>query len=544
MTAQRIAGLKDAREAAARYDWALAYEAFGTMDPATLEPSDLEAFADAAWWNFQLPESIDLRQKAHAGYVAAGNVRAAARVAWFLFFDYIIPGETSVAMGWLKRAQRHLTDLDECIEHGLIALAEARVAFDRGDLDRALELADRVVTIGERFRDRDAVGLGLDAKGRFLVARGEVERGMELLEEAMTAVIAGEVSPFVRGWMFCDVLGTCMQIADLRRANQWTDAATAWSASMRTSSPFTGICRVHRVEVAVLRGEWETAESEALRAAQEMATRVPPLAGEAMYMLGEICRRRGDVASAEEAFTRAHEMGRDPQPGLALIRLAQGKGDAAAAGLRNALWGTPGPNLPRATLLAAQVEVDLARGDLTSARAAADQLDAMAAAIGSELVGAMGTTARAAVHLAAGEIEPGFATSVAAFRSWQELRLPYETAHARLLVADASKRGGDEERARLELDAARAAFERLGAKVDARRAAERLRDSSELPAGLSAREVEVLKLVAAGKTNREIAAEMVISEHTVSRHLQNIFAKLGVSSRAAATAFAFENQLV
>lgn len=544
MTAQRAAGIDQARDAAARRAWSEAHAYFAALDPAHLTPEDLEAFADAAWWLGRIREGMAIRQKAYAGYLAAGAITRAAYSAWFLYYDYLIRGEPSVASGWLKRAERHLESEPECLEHGLLALAESGLALDRGDFTEALEAADRVVMIGERFNARDVVAMGIDAKGRILIADGEIRRGTELLDEAMAAVLVGEVSPFFTGWIYCNVLGTCMKMADLRRATEWNEAAQAWCDSIRVDSPFHGICRIHRVEMAALRGAWAEAESEALRTSEDFTEVGPWIAAEAFYLIGEIRRRRGDLAAAEEAFLRAHSSGHDPQPGLALIRLAQGKIDAAAAGLRTALTAHRGADLQRARLLAAHVEVSLAAGDTGFAGSAVEELTSLRDATSSSLIDAMVATSKGALHLARGETEHGLECTMRAVRLWQELKLPYEAAETRILIAEASRGAGDEERARLELDAARGAFERLGAKLDARRAADLLRASPGLPAGLSAREVEVLRLVAAGKTNREIAAEMVISEHTVSRHLQNIFAKLGVSTRAAATAFAFENQLV
>ncbi len=544
MTAHGIAEIEEARDAVARGAWAEAYEAYSSLDPTLLDPSDLEALADAAWWLSRIREGMAFRQKAYAGYVAAGAGTRAAHCAWFLFNDYLFRGEPSVGSGWLKKAERDLAAEPECLEHGLLALAESGLALESGDFNEAERLADSVVAIGERCHARDLVAMGVDAKGRILIAAGEIARGTGLLDEAMTAVLAGEVSPFFTGWIYCNVLGACMRIADLRRATEWNDAAQAWTDSIRVRSPFHGICQIHRVEMTALRGAWAEAESEALRTTEEYTEVGPFIAAEGFYQLGEIHRRRGDLAAAEQAFLRAHESGHDPQPGLAQIRLAQGKIDAAAAGLRTSLTAHTTADLQRARLLAVQLDVSLAAGDTNAARVALDELSVVRDATASSLLDAMVAIGEGSLHLALDEVESALECTLRACRVWQQLRLPYEAAQARMLIAEAARRAGDKERAVLELDAAQVAFDRLGAKLDARRATDLLRESSELPAGLSAREVKVLRLVAAGKTNRQIAAELVISEHTVSRHLQNIFAKLGVSTRAAATAFAFENQLV
>jgi DNA-binding CsgD family transcriptional regulator len=301
---------------------------------------------------------------------------------------------------------------------------------------------------------------------------------------------------------------------------------------------------MHRVEISALRGDWERAESEALQTVREMEGLEPHVVAEALYAIGEIRLRRGDLTAAEEWFTRARTAGLDSQPGLAMLRVAQGKLDAAAAGLRLALASAVEPTLQRARLLAAQVEVSIKREDPSSAREAADALAAVASEAPSSLLEAMAMTARASVHLAGEDVDDSLRDARRAWSLWQRLKLPYFAARTRMILGLAAARAGDAENAALELEAARAAFDALGAELDARAASDHLRASTGLPAGLSAREVEVLRMVAEGKTNREIATALVISEKTVSRHLENTFRKLGVSSRAAATAFAFTHKLV
>jgi ATP/maltotriose-dependent transcriptional regulator MalT len=308
-------------------------------------------------------------------------------------------------------------------------------------------------------------------------------------------------------------------------------------------TPFHGICRIHRGEVLGLRGEWHDAENEIRTAAEELAAFKPTSGGEAYYALGEIRLRRGDVAGAEESFCRAHELGRDPQPGLALVRLAQGQTAPAAAALHAGLASVSGSRMERARLLAAQAEVALAAGDLGLAQDAAAELFSIADALDTPAVQAMAARARGAARLADGDAGGALTDLRGALAIWRDLGLPYEEAQTRLLIAKAGRALGDEEGATLEIQAARAAFERLGARTDAQRARALLAPESHRPGGLTARETEVLRLIAAGRSNRDIAGRLVISEHTVARHVQNIFTKLGVSSRAAATAFAIEHQL-
>jgi DNA-binding CsgD family transcriptional regulator len=536
--------LERARDAARRGSWTEAFDLFGQLDPAELEPSDLEAIADAAWWSCRLDESIAVRQKAYAGYLAADEPRRAAYAAWLLSLDYVIKGESSAGSGWLKRAQRHLAAHPECIERGFVALTESDIARMNGDLELARSRAELAVELGERCGSLDLHAMGIQTLGRVLIACGETGEGAALLDEAMVLVVGQRLSPLFTGFIYCSVLAACMERADLGRATEWTEAAMTWCESISGLTPYHGICRMHRVEITALRGEWEQAESEALRTTEEMQGLEQHVVAEALYAIGEIHLRRGDLTAAEDWFVRAHEMGRDPQPGLAAVRLAQGKLDTAAAGLRLSLASTAEPTLQRVRLLATQVDVSIAAKDLRSAREALAALEKVASETSTTLLEATAATARASLHLAEGQVDQTLQHGRRAWLLWQQLKLPYFAAKARMIIGLASRRGGDRDRAQIEFETARAAFQRLGASLDALAAAEHLRDASELPRGLSARELEVLRLVSVGKTNREIATVMGLSEHTVSRHLENIFRKLAVSSRSAATAFAFEHGLV
>ena len=512
--------------------------------PRRPDPEDLAGLADAAWWLSRTEESIAARQQAYAGHAAAGADLQAAAVALHLCMDHLLRDRPAVAAGWLMRAQRHLDGQPEGVEQGFLAQVEATAARFRGDLDAAVALARRATEIGRRFGHRDLIALGTSAQGLALVACGRVPEGTALLDEAMTSVVAGELGSLTTGTIYCDVLWACLELADLRRAGEWNEAARAWCASLPADAPWPGFCRIYRAELASLRGAWPEAEAESSRAAEELLRVNPVAAAIAFYQTGEGRRRVGDLAAAEAAFTRAQELGFDPQPGLALLRLGQGRAAAALAALRVAVAGGSGGQLRRAQLLAAQAEVALAAGDRDAAGAAADELEATAAGFGTPALRAMAATARGALRLAEGDAPAAVERLRHACATWQGLGLPYEAARARMRYAMAVRQAGDEDGARLELRAAQAAFQRLGAAGDAARAAELLAGRPGLPRGLTAREADVLRLVAAGKTNRQVAAELTISEHTVARHLQNIFTKLGLSSRSAATAFAFEHGLV
>jgi ATP/maltotriose-dependent transcriptional regulator MalT len=532
---------RNARDAAARQDWADAYAAYCEADPTDLGSEDLEAFADAAWWTSRLDESLHLRRRAFAAYQEERTHRRAGYCAWFLAYDYLMKNEWPDASGWLKRAQRCLADDPDCLETGFLALLESNVAEAEGDPKAGLAHARRGLEIGRALNSPDLIAMATQTIGGVLINTGNVGEGTGLLDEAMVAVVAGEISPLYTGWIFCSALNQCIRITDLSRAIRWADAARDWCDTQAREMPYQGLCRLYRVEVTALRGAWDTAESDAARASEELLAFEPVLAAGAHYAIGEIRLRRGDLAGAETSFLRAHELGRDPQPGLALLRLAQGKTAAAAAALRVALAGGGG-GLDRARLLAAKVDVAIQAGDLGSAEGAAEELAAIAADANSTVLDAMTALATGAVHLAHDDVDGAVYSARRAWLLYHDLKLPYETACAHTLLGRASRAAGDEERSRLELNLARTAFEALDAERDVRRVTALL---NGVPAagGLSARETEVLRLVATGKTNKQIAAELSLSEHTISRHLQNIFTKLEVTSRAAATAFAFEHGL-
>jgi DNA-binding CsgD family transcriptional regulator len=540
--AGRIADADRARDAARRGSWAEAYEELRALDPARMEPRDLEALADACWWLSRSDEGIATRQRAYAGYMTAGEHLGAAWCAGRLCIEHFLRGEPALAAGWLMRAQRLLLDQPERVQHGYLAMVEANLSRARGDTGEAVARAERATQIGLRFGDPDLVAMGVNLKGQALIDAGRVAEGLALLDEAMTSVVAGELGPFYTGVVYCQVIEACLQLSDVARLREWNEAAKEWCDALPREAPFPAICRVNRAEAASLRGAWPEAEAEASRATRELRFN-PRAAARAFYETGEIRRRTGDLAGAEAAFARAHELGLQPQPGLALLRLAQGKPDAALTALRVAVADEPAGRPRRARLLAAQVEVALAAGDREAAWQASRELDEIAGRLGTPALAAAAATAGGALLLAEGDLPGALRRLRAACATWQELRLPYETAQARMLYGSGLRQAGSEEDALLELRAALAAFERLGAAGDAAKAAALLGGGQALPRGLTAREVEVLRLVAAGGTNREIAAALVISEHTVARHLQNIFAKLDVSSRSAATAFAFEHGL-
>lgn len=376
-----------------------AFEALATLDAAgTLSAEDLEALGEAAWWVGRLQESIGARERAVAAYVAAGQPRAAALVALRLFYTSSVRGDGAVATGWLRRATRLLDAEPEGIEHGQLWLAEARVARARGDADAELDYARRAIALGHEFGDPDLVALGQYVEGRLLVRQGQVDDGMATLDEAMLAAAQGELGPMATGQVYCNVIAACQELGDLRRAGEWTEALRGW-CERQPSSVFPGLCRVHRAEVMRLRGAWSEAEDEAHRASEELLETMPAFASEALYQLGEVRRQRGELNGAELVFRRASDLGREPLPGLALVRSAQGKPDVASAAVRRAL-AQESNRLARAKLLAAQTEIEVATGDLRTATAAAHELDAIALAYGSSALQA------AAAYAASGSSSP------------------------------------------------------------------------------------------------------------------------------------------
>lgn len=521
--------------------WQETFETLKARDAQNeLAAEDLEALGEAAWWLGRQDDCIAARQRAFAAHLTADRPRQAASVALRLFYIFSVQGDTAIAAGWLRRAEHLLAGEPEGAEHGQLRLAEARVARAAGDTDRELATAREAIALGRRFADRDLIALGQYVEGRVLVRQGAVGEGMAILDDAMLAATQGELGPMSTGQVYCNVIAACQELGDLRRAAEWTEALRSWSAS-QPASVFPGLCRVHRAEVMHLRGELTEAEDEARQACGELMDVMPLFAAEGCYEIGEIRRRLGDLGAAEAAFLRAGELGREPQPGLALVRLAQGRADAAAAALHGALAEEPN-RLARAKLLPARVAVAIACGDPEAAGVAADELEAIAAAYASPALQAAAATVRGELGLANGDTDAARRMLREAWQLWNAAECPFEAAGARRSLGLACREAGDADGADVALAAARAAFAQLGAAREAARTAELL-GASALPGGLTAREAEVLRLVAAGRSNKQIADELCLSVKTVARHLSNIFLKLGVSSRTAATAFAYRHGL-
>jgi class 3 adenylate cyclase len=466
--------LEAGRDAVARNAWREAFDLLGAADASRgLPPEDLEHLAEAAFWSGRLPACIDAYERAYAAYLEQRNQRRAGVVALELAREYQHKLAHSIAAGWFNRAKSLLEQEPESPEYGYLVLARVSGALGEGALDRALEHARRAVEIGSRSGDRDLEALALHKQGCVLVAKGEVVEGLALLDEATVAAVSGGLRTLTTAIIYCNTIDCCRDLADYRRAGEWTEAATRWCEKQAISG-FPGICRVRRAEVMRLRGAWAQAEQEARRACGELQEFVPDVAGAGFYEIGEIRLRLGDLPAAEEAFRQAHELGREPQPGLSLLRLAQGKVEIAAAAIRGALEDESWDRLARARLLPARVEIALAAGDLEGSRAAAEELEGIAQAYASPALEAVAACARAALQLEEGDAAGALRNIRRGGQLWRELDMPYEAARARMQMAAALRLAGDEDSAQLELQSARSAFERLGAAPEARRAAELL----------------------------------------------------------------------
>jgi DNA-binding CsgD family transcriptional regulator len=545
-----IAGtaLERGRASYAKRAWLDAYEWLSRADEDDLlEPDDLELLARSAYMLGRDDDYVRGLERAHHGHLDAGDVPSAARCTWWIGLNLLMRGETARANGWFGRGDRLLErEARDCVERGYLLLAVMLAAFASGDAETAAALGAEAAAIGERFGDRDLATIGRMDQGHALLLQGKTEEGFRLVDETMVAATTGELSPIVAGIVYCNTIAVCQDAYDVRRAREWTDAFTRWCEAQPDMVAHTGVCLVHRAEVMQLQGAWQAALDEVQRAGERLRQGVlnQRRAGSALYRQGEIQRLQGEFAAAEEAYRAASRLGFEPQPGLALLRLAEGDGAAAAAAIGRVADETEEP-LERAGLLPACVEIMVSVGRLEEARRASNELGAISETHGSELLRALAAQAGGAVALAEGDARAALGSLRRALSTWQDIEAPYEAARTRVLLGLACRRLGDDDAATLEWEAARTVFEELGAGPDRTRVDSLVTSAPAKSAhGLSRRELEVLRHVAGGKTNKEIATDLVLSERTVERHVSNIFAKLGVSTRAAATAFAYEQRLV
>jgi DNA-binding NarL/FixJ family response regulator len=537
-------GAKTINQAAAlsgNRTWRPAEPQLNAMDgDERLGPSNLEELAKAAFLIGKGQDGSDLLSRAHKEYMDQSRVCDAARCAFWLGFTALLNGENAQANGWLARAERLLADQPDCVEKGYLLLPAGYRGVHGGDSVGAIAAFERVAEIGRRFRDRDLTTLGLQGHGRALIRNGQVHRGVTLLDEAMIAVTAGEVSPLVAGGVYCSVIEACGEIFDMRRAQEWTSALEQWCESQPDVVPYRGHCRLRRAEILELHGAWNAAMEEASRASHSFDG--PRAAGAAVYRIAELHRLRGEFAEAEKAYQRAAAWDRS-QPGYALLRLAQGNVDAANIAIRRALSQIH-ETARRVRLLEGYVEIVLAANEVADARNAACELAELAKRYDSPLLDAISARATGSVVLAEKDATKALAHLRYSWTVFSELDAPYEAARTRLLIAQACRELKDDDAAASELISARQVFQQLGAAPDVARAESSLGKSAVTAGPLTEREVEVLRLIASGMTNRAIGTKLRISEKTVARHVSNIFMKLDLTSRAAATAYAFQHRLV
>jgi len=542
--------LKDGREAFARRQWKTVYAQLSAVDgEASLEPTDLERLATATYLLGKHDDAVALWTRLHQECIDRGDTVRAAYWGYWLGFIQLLNGEPAQASGWQARAQR----LDNASSKASAAkgygeMLSGLLAIVSGDVAGAATRFDTTVALADQFNDPDLLALGLLGQGQALAMQHAFAEGAKRLDEAMLGITAGKVSPVLAGIIYCGVILTCQRIFDLARAREWTRQLDIWCAAQPDLTPFRGECLVHRSEVLQARGDWPRALDEAEKARNHLSQDPDVVLGRACYQQGELHRLRGEFDKAEQMFREAGRHGFEPQPGVSLLRLAMGDVDSAAAAIRRAVDAavevpSPAGGLSRPRLLGPLIEILLAQGDIPGARKIVDELAATAAQMDTPYLAAMSAHGKGAVLFAEGEMQNAEAHLREAWMLWQQLEMPFESACVRVLLGQVCRQLGDHETARMHFDAARAAFERLEA-APALAQLERVAANAESAGALTPRELEVLTLVAAGESNRGIAAALVISEHTVARHISNIFDKLGVNSRTAASSYAHTHKLI
>ena len=538
--------LDRARRSYGQRAWADAYQALLLADQETpLEAEDLEMLAMAAYLLGRDDEYLRSLERAYNAHRNARQRLRAVRCAFWLGLRLLFRGETGRATGWLARAERMLgSDARECAERGYLLLPVVEQRLGSGDFEPAYAAAADAAAIGERCGDADLIACARHQQGRIRLKQAQVETGLALLDETMIAVTGEELSPLVTGLVYCSVIEACQQVYALDRIREWTAALARWCAGQPEMVAFVGVCQVHRAEIMQLRGAWPEAIDEAQRACARSQGVNRQAVATALYRQAEINRLKGEFAAAEEAYRGASQSGLEPQPGLALLRVAQGRSGAAATAIRR-VAGTTVDRLKRMSLLPAYIEIMLAAGDVQDARSACRELEEIARSFDTGVPGAIAAQARGAVNLAEGDAQAALGSLRRAFEVWQRIEAPYPAARARVLIGLACRALGDEDGAGLEFDAARSVFERLGATPDLAHIDSLMKGA---PSGqahrLTPRELQVLRLVAGGETNKAIAGKLSLSEKTVERHVSNIFTKLDVASRSAATAYAHQNKLI
>lgn len=538
--------LERGRAAYAELSWTTAYSSLTQADEVEpLDVDDLWRLATAAYMLGRDDEYVRHVKRVHHTHMDRGQPLDAVRSAFWIGLNLAMRGHTGRATGWFRRAERLLDQgSPDSVERGYLLVPTLLQQMEAGTFEQARATAAAAVEIGQRFEDHDLFAIAVHEEGHALLELGHVEEGLTLLDEAMVAVTEGDLSPIVTGIVYCSVIGYCQEFGVFHRSQEWTSALSSWCEQQPDLLAFTGVCYVHRAEILELRGAWSEALEEARRAGQRFELvhdRVS--AGHARYREGEVHRLRGAYEAAEEAYRDAISLGWQPQPGFALLQLATGDQQAALAAIRRCVAESD-PGRSRAQLLAAHVEIALAADEVDEATQACDELEVIGTTYDATMLGTLARHARGAVELARDRPAAALASLRAAAQEWLELEAEHEAARAHMLTGEACRRLADDGSAALHFDAARHTLTELGAAPDIARLDELEGRRATDDSILSPRELEVLRLVAAGETNRSIAEVLVVSERTVERHVSNIFTKIGVSSRSAATAYAYEHALV
>lgn len=533
-------------------NWREAYDLLSAADARScLDASGLEYFANAAYLIGEENEAAELWTRAHAGFVDRGEIARAVRVGSMLSLTLLLKGEASISSGWLARTQRLLETVPgQIVEEGFCRTVIGIRELYSGKRNAALRKFESAIALATRYQDTNLLALSLLSRGQALIASDRSEEGVKCLDEAMVSVTSRNVAPVLSGIIYCAVILACRRIFDAERAREWTNAFNSWCMPQSDLVPFRGQCLIHRSEILQMRGDWHGAMKEARQAFRWLAGKSGATVGRAHYQKGELHRLFGQFDQADRSYRKAVQHGVDPQPGYSLLRLTAGQADAAAASIRTACgnrYGASqaGSDPERLKLLGPSVEIFLSAGQADTAIAAAEELAAGARRFTMPLLEAVSAMATGEVLAATDKPDDALAMLKASLGRWQELGMPYESARARMKLADVCFRLGDPDSARMHCEAARSAFRDLGAAPDLV-AADRMpwnaREAGE--AGLTRRQMDVLRQLAKGHSNREIALELHISEHTVARHVSNIFDRTGASSRAAVVAFAHRKGLL
>jgi DNA-binding NarL/FixJ family response regulator len=531
--------LAQARDASAAGDWPTAAARFDAVADGELIADDLLAYFEAVWWVGRSDDALRVGAAAYDALAADSRPAQAAKIAYWLTLLYASRGDEPQAYGWAGRAGRVLEGVPENPGHGyLLLLTEVQLNLQTGEPSAAVDAARRVQELGREFDDPDLVAAGLYGQGSALIKLGQVTDGLALIDEAMVGVLDGRVASLLAGALYCNAIGACHEVADMRRMTLWTEATEQWLASLSAVVDYYGMCRVYRAELQLLRGAWDEAERGAHQSAVELDGKQVPYAAEAWYVVGEVRRLRGDPTAAD-AYDEARARGRDPQPGRALLQLQHGDAAGAATSIRSALAAVGADRLRRAPICAVGVEVALAAGLLEDAADYESELAETAATFATSGFEAMAATARGAVLLAQDRATDALPVLRDASRRWLDLGAEYDAASSRRWLAEAYRALGDDTSAVAERAQADKTYERLGAQPTERPGAQQ--PGPQPSGGLTGRECEVLTLVAEGHSNRQIGEELFISEYTVARHLANIYLKLEITNRTEAARYALKH---